>query len=160
MVGSGHSSRHGPRDVGIAYLLWAASLLGVAGLNRFYTGRWGTGLLYLFTFGICWLGSIVDLFLIPEQVRSFNELNAGTPRIPRTVTGPEFLDRQQTRMPLRQRILILARHRGRRGFTFNDAVIDLGLPPQEIRPELEYLMQEDCLHITNDVEGRIIYREP
>lgn len=158
MVGSGHSSRHGPRDVGMAYLLWAASFVGIAGLHRFYTGRWVTGLLYLFTFGIFGVGTFVDLFLIPNQVRSFNhESNA---RMPKALTGLEFLHPRQRKMPLRQRILVLARHRGTRGFTLNDAVIDLGLPPKEIRSELEYLMKEDCLHITNDMEGRIIYREP
>ena len=28
------------RSVGIAYILWAVTLLGVAGLHRFYTGRY------------------------------------------------------------------------------------------------------------------------
>ncbi|MXX09762.1 MAG: NINE protein, partial [Synechococcus sp. SB0667_bin_8] len=37
------------RSVGMAYLLWVPSLFGVAGLHRFYTGRWGTGLLWLLT---------------------------------------------------------------------------------------------------------------
>ena len=136
-----------PRSVGMAYLLWVPSIVfGVAGLHRFYTGRWGTGLLWLFTLGLCGVGSLVDLFLIPEQVRSFNRLAR--------VSG------QPPPMALGQSILALARRRGVRGFTVNDAVLELGYSPEKIRPELEHLMQEDCLHVTNDVEGRIIYREP
>ena len=135
-----------PRSVGMAYLLWIPSMFGVAGLHRFYTGRWGTGLLWLFTLGLCGVGSVVDLLLIPGQVRSFNRLAR--------ISG------QPPPMALGQSILALARRRGTRGFTVNDAVLELGCSPEEIRPELEHLMQEDCLHVTNDVEGRIIYREP
>ncbi|CZE42698.1 NINE protein [Candidatus Synechococcus spongiarum] len=140
------ASREEQRSVGIAYLLWAASMLGVAGLHRFYTGRWGTGLIWLFTAGLCGMGSLVDLFLIPEQVRSFNRLAVG--------------QKSQPPMALGQGVLALARHRGVRGFTFNDAVLELGHSPEAIRLELENLMKEDCLHVTNDLEGRIIYREP
>ncbi len=135
-----------PCSVGMAYLLWIPSMFGVAGLHRFYTGRWGTGLLWLFTLGLCGVGSVVDLLLIPGQVRSFNRLAR--------ISG------QPPPMALGQSILALARRRGTRGFTVNDAVLELGCSPEEIRPELEHLMQEDCLHVTNDVEGRIIYREP
>ncbi len=137
-----------PRSVGMAYLLWVPSIVfGVAGLHRFYTGRWGTGLLWLCTGGLCLVGSVVDLFLIPEQVRSFNR------RLAR-ISG------QPPPIGLGQSILALARRRGVRGFTVNDAVLELGYSPEKIRLELERLMQEDCLHVTNDVEGRIIYREP
>ena len=135
-----------PRSVGMAYLLWIPSMFGVAGLHRFYTGHWGTGLLWLFTGGLCGVGSVVDLFLIPGQVRSFNKLAR--------------INDHQPPMALGQSILALARRHGTRGFTVNDAVLELGHSPEEIRPELEHLMQEDCLHVTNDVEGRIIYREP
>ncbi|MCY4174196.1 MAG: TM2 domain-containing protein [Cyanobacteria bacterium MAG CAR3_bin_5] len=150
MASTQNQAPHGePRSVGVAYLLWVPSLLGVAGLHRFYTGRWGSGLLWLFTGGLCYVGSVVDLFLIPEQVRSFNRsaLEPGQPS-------------DHEPMTLSQSILVLARRRGTRGFTFNDAVLELGHPPEAIRPALESLMQEDCLHVINDLEGRIVYREP
>lgn len=129
-----------PCSVGMAYLLWVPSIVGVAGIHRFYTGHRITGLLYLFTFGLCGVGSLVDLLLIPQQVRSFN--------------------RRLASMDCPKAILALARRRGVRGFTVNDAVLELDHSPEKIRLELETLMQEDCLHVTNDVEGRIIYREP
>lgn len=34
---------------------------GFAGIQRFALGQIGMGLLYFFTFGLCWIGTIVDL---------------------------------------------------------------------------------------------------
>ena len=59
-------------STGIAYLLWLLSGFGALGLHRFYLGRFGTGLLYLFTGGIFGIGGIFDLFYIPTMVREEN----------------------------------------------------------------------------------------
>lgn len=44
---------------------WIASLLclflGGVGAHRFYVGKVGTGVLYLFTLGLCGFGAVVDL---------------------------------------------------------------------------------------------------
>ena len=55
-----------------AYLFWAASLLGFAGLHRIYLGRIGTGILWFFTWGLGGLGTLIDLFHIPAMVREAN----------------------------------------------------------------------------------------
>jgi TM2 domain-containing membrane protein YozV len=55
-----------------AYLFWAASLLGFAGLHRIYLGRVGTGILWFFTWGLFGLGTLIDLFHIPAMVREAN----------------------------------------------------------------------------------------
>ncbi len=56
------------RSVGIAYLLWALCLAGVAGVHRFYLGRYITGVIWLLTWGLLGIGLLVDLFLIPDLV--------------------------------------------------------------------------------------------
>lgn len=53
----------------IAYVLWLLCFLGFFGIHRFYSGRWVTGLIWLFTGGLLLIGQIIDLFLIPDQCR-------------------------------------------------------------------------------------------
>ena len=62
------------KSTGVAYLLWF--FLGFLGAHRFYLGRMGTGLIYLFTFGLCGFGLIYDLFVIPRMVREENIMNS------------------------------------------------------------------------------------
>lgn len=61
------------RDVGMAYILWLGSLFGIAGLHRFYLGRWASGLVWLFTYGLCGLGLVIDLIYMPRMVEDHAE---------------------------------------------------------------------------------------
>jgi TM2 domain-containing membrane protein YozV len=58
-----------------AYALWALGLCGVGGLHRFYVGKTGSGLLYLCTFNLFFVGMLLDFFAIPSMVA---EANRGT----------------------------------------------------------------------------------
>lgn len=48
-------------------------LLGVLGIHRFYVGKIGTGILYIFTGGLCGVGALVDLITI--ACGSFRDIN-------------------------------------------------------------------------------------
>ena len=50
----------------IGYPVW---LLGFIGAHRFYYGKPVSGTIYFFTLGLCFIGWIVDLFLIPSMDR-------------------------------------------------------------------------------------------
>ena len=50
----------------LGYLLW---IFGFTGAHRFYYGRKLTGTLWFCTAGLCGIGWLVDLFLIPSMAR-------------------------------------------------------------------------------------------
>ncbi|MEM9064475.1 MAG: NINE protein [Planctomycetota bacterium] len=59
-------------DKGAAWICWILCVVGLFGLHRFYTGRWFTGLIWLFTGGLLFVGQIIDLFFVSSM--------AGKPR--------------------------------------------------------------------------------
>ena len=50
----------------IGYITW---ILGFMGSHRFYFGKPITGTIWFFTFGLFFIGWIIDLFLIPSMER-------------------------------------------------------------------------------------------
>jgi TM2 domain-containing membrane protein YozV len=60
------------KSVLVSYLLWILGGFGVLGLHRFYLGRWVTGLIWLLTGGVFFIGAIVDFFLVPSMVQVEN----------------------------------------------------------------------------------------
>jgi len=50
----------------LGYLLW---IFGFIGAHRFYYGKQITGVIWFFTFGLLFVGWIIDLFLIPSMER-------------------------------------------------------------------------------------------
>jgi TM2 domain-containing membrane protein YozV len=59
------------KEVWVTYLLWF--FLGFLGVHKFYLGKMGWGILYIFTGGLFLVGWLIDVFTIPGQVRRHNE---------------------------------------------------------------------------------------
>ena len=56
---------YGPRKKKIvALILCLIGFFGLGGLHRMYVGKVGSGIVHLFTYGICGLGTIIDLISI------------------------------------------------------------------------------------------------
>lgn len=64
------------KEIGIAYALMLFSLAGVCGVQHFYLGKIGRGLLWLLTFGLLGIGLLVDIFTLPQQVKNINARRA------------------------------------------------------------------------------------
>lgn len=65
----------GFKDIGIAYILLI--FFAALGVHKFYMGRTGMGILYIFTFGLFGIGTIIDIFTLGSQVRTANAGIAG-----------------------------------------------------------------------------------
>ena len=48
------------RDPQLILILSLIGLFGFAGIQRFLVGHIGMGILYFFTLGLCWIGTIID----------------------------------------------------------------------------------------------------
>lgn len=58
--------KQGTHSVAMGYILWFFGFLGV---HRFYYGKPISGTIWFFTLGLCGIGWLVDLFLIPSMDR-------------------------------------------------------------------------------------------
>ena len=64
------------KDPTTVLLLTLLAALGVAGVNRFYLGQIGMGVLYLLTAGLCLVGSLIDVFRHKTLTTQFNQQKA------------------------------------------------------------------------------------
>ena len=61
----------GSIDYSVAWIL--LTFLGVFGAHRFYIGKWGTGLIYLFTLGLFGIGILYDFLTLNSQISESNQ---------------------------------------------------------------------------------------
>ncbi|MBM3286966.1 MAG: TM2 domain-containing protein [Candidatus Eisenbacteria bacterium] len=64
------SRRKDPQTILLVTLL---GFIGLAGIQRFVLNQVGMGLLYLFTWGICWIGTIIDLVNYRRLAFEYNQ---------------------------------------------------------------------------------------
>jgi TM2 domain-containing membrane protein YozV len=64
------SKRRNPQDILLATL---AGFLGVSGIQRFMTDQIGMGIVYFFTAGFCFIGTIVDLINYKSIANEYNQ---------------------------------------------------------------------------------------
>jgi TM2 domain-containing membrane protein YozV len=64
------SRRKDPQTIMICTLV---GFLGFGGIQRFMIGQTGMGILYLFTWGLCWIGTIIDLVNYQKLTLEFNQ---------------------------------------------------------------------------------------
>ena len=62
--------RAGPVNYTVAWIL--LTFLGLFGVHRFYMGKWLTGLIYLLTGGLFFLGYLWDYWTLNDQIAEIN----------------------------------------------------------------------------------------
>ncbi len=167
-----------------AYLLCALGFLGVGGIHRFYLNRPFTAILYFFTYGFFFIGTIADLFGIKAMVDKENlkrhnngdTYNNNSPQVvinlgeksqydqhpPAVNTSKLKINSPQTQKKLsseqiERKILKLCQQNNT--ITLIDCLLELEDIPKEIlKARLESLVHQDLLIIGNrESDGVIIY---
>lgn len=64
------------KDPQMILLLTLLGFLGIAGVERFIVGQIGMGILYLFTWGLCGIGTIIDLVNYKKIAVTYNQRQA------------------------------------------------------------------------------------
>jgi hypothetical protein len=161
------------RETGVAYILWCACFLGACGVQRFYSGKYLSGIIYLCTFGLLGIGQFIDLALIPEMVEENNlkyRLLHGNPnsnisnnqsvvinlaeQIAPIVNAPKAITAKSDI----QIILQLAKDNGG-SISVADCVLATGKPVADVKKTVENLCSDGLLEIGNRPDtGAIIYR--
>ncbi len=146
-------------DSGVAYLLWCTCLLGLCGGQRFYTGKIGSGLVYLFTFGLFGFGQLIDLALIPGMVTERNHNLCGRylghPNQP-AVTASVGAIPDAT--PPMQKLLKAAKVNGGT-LSLAQATLHTELEPVALKALLKEAQQLDYAEVMNDPKtGAVRYR--
>ncbi|MBD1804024.1 NINE protein [Microcoleus sp. FACHB-SPT15] len=161
------------RNTGIAYLLWCTGFFGLAGIHRLYSGKYVTGVIWLFTLGLCGVGQFIDLFLIPGMVENKNlkyqllhathnnasvsqqvVINVGEQVTSATSQAKAIAEKKSDL----QTILQLAKD-NYGNVSLVDCVLATEKPVEQVRKTLESLCVDGLLEIDNHQEtGAIIYR--
>jgi TM2 domain-containing membrane protein YozV len=152
------------KDKSIAYMLWAACFVGVCGLQRLYNGKIGTGLLYLFTFGLFGIGQVVDLFLIPGMVEDANNRllvgQAAQGLLAAGGAGLPMLKRQPRTTEEMQVALVQAAEKNGGRLTIAEAVAETGRGFQEVKKQLDGMAINGFVELDSDEDGNTYYRFP
>ena len=142
-----------------AYVLACLGILSpfpLAGLHRFYLGQPFMGLLYLFTFGFCGLGTLIDLIRMPHLVARANlerRMLAGHFQFQPQLPASTSKDSPKTD---EHRLLEAAKKHGG-SLTVATASLETGIPLAKCRRILDRLQEER--YCTRDVseEGADLY---
>ncbi|MBD2568882.1 TM2 domain-containing protein [Anabaena lutea] len=146
----------------ISYLLCAGGLLGLGGLHRLYNGKIGTGVLWLCTGGLLYIGQIVDLFLIPGMTEEYEQklrLKAGLS--PSGVPLNQAVVNSQVYQPtgnqLMVKLLEAAESKGG-NLTVTQGVKATGASFAEVEKVLKEMLQSGYVRIDNDpMTGAVTY---
>lgn len=142
---------------GVGYALWCLFLFGLAGVHRIYLGKYGTGILWLLTFGLFGIGQFIDLFRMRPLVREANVRDGFLPH-PRLATRlPRPEPRAPERSPMQRLLDAAIEHDG--VLTVTQGVAATGMSFSEVEGHLRDMVAEGYVDVDNHPDtGVVIYR--
>ena len=136
-------------DTTVAYLCWACGFVGLCGMHRFYVGKVGSGLLYLFTGGLLGFGQFIDLFFIPGMTRERNLYLWHQATVESRLNSPKVtLVEKKESDPMLILLKTAAAHNN--VLSIGQAMIATELPIDQVEKLLGKAMKQGLVHIDND----------
>ena len=151
------------KDKTIAYLLWCGWLVGLGGLHRIYNGKYGTGFLWLFTWGLFGFGQIIDLFTIPGMVEDANNrmlvASMGQAALAAGAAGMPVKRLPRTTEEFQVALVHAAEQHGGR-LSVAEAVAATGRGFKEVDKQLSEMAIAGYVEADSDEAGQVFYRFP
>ncbi len=149
-------------SLAIAYLLWLFGGVGVLGLQRYYLGKIGTGVLWTVTGGLGGFGAFYDFFTLPRQVREANIRDAARliaeSRLAESY-GRSAPARAAPREPLERAALKVARASGGH-VTPGELSLESDCTLDEARKVLDELARKGYAEVKVRSSGVVVYGFP
>lgn len=146
----------------VSYLLCGAGFFGIGGLHRLYNGKIGTGLLWLCTGGLFYIGQVVDLVIIPNMVDEYEQklrLKAGVSSAGIPMNERIFISQvhQPNGKPLIVKLIEAAEANGG-SLTVTQGVKATGASLIEVETMLKEMLQSNHVRIGNNpISGVVTY---
>ncbi|GCL43195.1 TM2 domain-containing protein [Anabaena sp. FACHB-1250] len=146
----------------VSYLLCGAGFFGIGGLHRLYNGKIGTGLLWLCTGGLFYIGQLVDLVIIPNMVDEYEQklrLKAGVSSAGIPMNERIFISQvhQPNGKPLIVKLIEAAEANGG-SLTVTQGVKATGASLIEVETMLKEMLQSNHVRIGNNpISGVVTY---
>lgn len=146
----------------VSYLLCGAGFFGIGGLHRLYNGKIGTGLLWLCTGGLFYIGQLVDLVIIPNMVDEYEQklrLKAGVSSAGIPMNERIFISQvhQPNGKPLIVKLIEAAEANGG-SLTVTQGVKSTGASLIEVETMLKEMLQSNHVRIGNNpISGVVTY---
>lgn len=144
-----------------AYFLWLISGFGALGFHRFYLGKTGTGLLWMFTGGLGGLGGLYDLITLPRQVREANLAYSAREAIGNENYGQwgEFIPHiRQSETP--ERVILRLAKANNGMVTAGEVAIEANIPIEEAQRQLDNLAKKSIAQVRVRSSGVLVYFFP
>jgi TM2 domain-containing membrane protein YozV len=148
------------KDLGTSYGLWAMGFIGLHGIHRFYMGKIGTGILWLFTGGLIGLGWIYDAITMSKQIREINHRLIGEAAIYGTLpygSSDQTIYKAPSKPESKEKIVIKLAYKLDGRVTVSDVVANSDLSLDEAEKTLKELASKGYagMHVTDS--GLIVY---